>query len=114
MLKQNRFRMATRHPMANAKYPGAEQFVPAARSLVTLGRAVQKCQGCDVYLHATQGVFGAGLQTARVVMVGEQPGNDEDLQGSRAHPGYGPAAPGSMRSSSRSGRKLSCASMPLR
>lgn len=53
-----------------------------------LRRAVQKCEGCNLYLHATQAVWGEGPEHARVMLVGEQPGNDEDLKG---RPFVGPA-----------------------
>ena len=69
-------------------FPGAEAFVPEARKLNILQDAVQKCQGCDLYEHATQAVFGEGPASARIVFVGEQPGNEEDKQG---RPFVGPA-----------------------
>ena len=50
--------------------------------------AIQKCRGCNLYLHATQAVLGEGPEHARVMFVGEQPGNDEDLKG---RPFVGPA-----------------------
>jgi len=46
------------------------------------------CQGCDLYANATQTVFGEGAAGARVMLVGEQPGDREDLSG---HPFVGPA-----------------------
>jgi uracil-DNA glycosylase len=46
------------------------------------------CTGCDLYQYATQTVFGEGPQTAGIIFVGEQPGDQEDLQG---HPFVGPA-----------------------
>ena len=49
---------------------------------------MQSGQGCDLHLHATRAVFGEGPKTARVVLVGEQPGNEEDRQG---HPFVGPS-----------------------
>jgi uracil-DNA glycosylase len=64
------------------------QFLPQRRTLATLAEAVQHCRGCDLYRFATQAVFGEGPARASIVMVGEQPGNDEDLQG---HPFVGPA-----------------------
>jgi DNA polymerase len=67
---------------------GAEPYVPATTSLKTLAAAAQGCRGCDLYKHATQAVLGAGLKTARVVLVGEQPGDQEDLAG---EPFVGPA-----------------------
>ena len=71
-----------------APYPGAQRFLPNRRTLPLLRVAAQSCRGCDLYSNATQAVFGEGPKTARVVLVGEQPGNDEDLQG---HPFVGPA-----------------------
>ena len=46
------------------------------------------CQGCDLWQHATQTVFGEGANTASAMLIGEQPGNDEDLAGK---PFVGPA-----------------------
>jgi DNA polymerase len=66
----------------------AAPYVPKTRSLGALGAAAQECRGCDLYQHATQVVFGAGPRTARVVLVGEQPGDQEDRQGA---PFVGPA-----------------------
>lgn len=66
----------------------ALQFLPAELSLPSLQSAAQGCRGCPLYENATQTVFGEGAATARVVLVGEQPGNDEDLAG---HPFVGPS-----------------------
>ncbi|TAK74066.1 MAG: uracil-DNA glycosylase [Dehalococcoidia bacterium] len=63
-------------------------FLPATRDLGRLREAVQGCQGCDLYRDAAQAVFGEGKRTARLVLVGEQPGDREDLSG---HPFVGPA-----------------------
>jgi uracil-DNA glycosylase len=59
----------------------AKAWVPATRSLRELAGAASACQGCDLYKTATQVVFGAGPRAARVVLVGEQPGDQEDRQG---------------------------------
>src|SRR5829696_8362793 len=59
----------------------AEPFVPASRSLPTLQRAVQSCTGCPLYAGAIQAVFGAGPRSASIMLVGEQPGDQEDKQG---------------------------------
>ena len=67
---------------------GAEMWVPPSPTLPILRKAVQACKGCDLHLHATQAVFGEGPAKARMFMIGEQPGNEEDLQG---HPFVGPA-----------------------
>ena len=61
--------------------PSATSFVPSTTSLRTLGAAARDCHGCDLYRHATQVVFGTGPATARVMFVGEQPGDQEDRQG---------------------------------
>jgi len=66
----------------------ARPFVPASADLVELGRAAADCRGCDLYAAATQTVFGAGAAEARVLLVGEQPGDREDRLG---QPFVGPA-----------------------
>ena len=66
---------------ARVSYPGAERFLPARRSITALRAAVQSCRGCPLYRNATQAVFGEGSVRSRIVLVGEQPGNDEDLKG---------------------------------
>jgi uracil-DNA glycosylase len=70
------------------KFPPTESFLPEKRTLRTLQRASQGCRGCPLYLAATQAVFGEGPGGARIVLVGEQPGDREDLEG---HPFVGPA-----------------------
>ena len=67
---------------------GAAPFVPKTSDLGDLQRAAASCRGCDLYRDATQTVFGRGPATARAVLVGEQPGDQEDLQGA---PFVGPA-----------------------
>jgi len=67
---------------------GARPFVPAAGGLETLKEAATRCEGCELFRHATQTVFGRGPADARVVLVGEQPGDQEDLRGA---PFVGPA-----------------------
>ena len=67
---------------------GAAPFVPVTRDIGELARAAASCRGCDLYRDATQTVFGKGPPTARAVLVGEQPGDQEDLQGA---PFVGPA-----------------------
>ena len=61
---------------------------PEATTLDGLRRESTACRGCDLYKRATQTVFGEGASHARIVLVGEQPGNDEDLAG---RPFVGPA-----------------------
>jgi len=67
---------------------GAGPFVPAGAGLDALRVAATRCTGCDLYRHATQMVFGAGPAAARIVLVGEQPGDQEDRKGA---PFVGPA-----------------------
>jgi DNA polymerase len=66
----------------------ASPYVPDDRSLKSLREAAAKCRGCPLYEPATQTVFGEGLKRARVVFVGEQPGDREDIEG---RPFVGPA-----------------------
>jgi uracil-DNA glycosylase family protein len=66
----------------------AESFVPDSVTLAELPAAVQGCKGCDLYKYATQGVAGEGPATASVMLVGEQPGDREDVEGK---PFVGPA-----------------------
>ena len=66
----------------------ALQFLPPRISLDTLPAAARECRGCPLFRNATQTVFGRGPRTARVLLVGEQPGHEEDLAG---EPFVGPA-----------------------
>jgi uracil-DNA glycosylase len=66
----------------------AADFLPQRRTLPSLREAAQHCKGCDLWKRGTQTVFGEGRPGAEVMLVGEQPGNDEDLQG---RPFVGPA-----------------------
>jgi DNA polymerase len=66
----------------------AADFLPKRRSLSALKKAAAGCEGCPLYARATQTVFGEGKGTARVMLVGEQPGDREDIEGK---PFVGPA-----------------------
>src|SRR4051812_1200176 len=61
---------------------------PATSSLTTLRRAAKGCTACHLYRHATQTVFGEGPKGATLMLLGEQPGDQEDLAGK---PFVGPA-----------------------
>ena len=74
--------------MAVKKNLGTEVFVPAGTTLTQLRDLAQECKACELYRNATQAVFGEGPSSARIVMVGEQPGDKEDLAGK---PFVGPA-----------------------
>ena len=62
--------------------------IPSQPTVGALRDAAARCTGCDLYKNATQTVFGEGPESARVMLVGEQPGDAEDLAG---HPFVGPA-----------------------
>jgi DNA polymerase len=73
---------------ARNPYPTAAPFLPERRTLNSLRDAVQNCRGCPLHANATQAVFGEGAIRADVMLVGEQPGDHEDLVGA---PFVGPA-----------------------
>lgn len=72
-----------RHPARSAA-----SFIPAKLTVQTLQEAAASCTGCDLYKQATQTVFGEGAGHAEIILVGEQPGDQEDRAG---HPFVGPA-----------------------
>ena len=61
---------------------------PRASGLEELREAAASCQACDLWREATQTVFGEGAEHAKLMLIGEQPGDQEDIQG---HPFVGPA-----------------------
>src|SRR5690242_303432 len=69
--------MVTRRPPA-----------PGISSLSELAEAIDACRRCDLWRNATQGVPGEGAAHARIMLIGEQPGDQEDLAG---RPFVGPA-----------------------
>ena len=66
----------------------AAQFLPQQRTLPMLQQSIKACEGCELYRCATQPVFGRGPAGARMMLVGEQPGDEEDRGG---EPFIGPA-----------------------
>ncbi|MBV9148796.1 MAG: UdgX family uracil-DNA binding protein [Candidatus Eremiobacteraeota bacterium] len=66
----------------------AANYLPEKRSLKSLREAAARCRGCDLYKAATQTVFGEGKARAKIMFIGEQPGDSEDRAG---HPFVGPA-----------------------
>jgi DNA polymerase len=66
----------------------AAPYVPPVPTLPKLEKAAQECKGCDLYRNATQAVVGDGPVSARIMMIGEQPGDREDIEGK---PFVGPA-----------------------
>lgn len=67
---------------------GAGPFLPPARTIGALREAAARCTGCELHRGTTQTVFSMGPADARVALVGEQPGDQEDLKGA---PFVGPA-----------------------
>lgn len=76
--------MATRKASDSA----ANDLIPPRPTLTSLKAAAAGCKACDLWVKGTQTVFGEGRRRARVMFVGEQPGNEEDLTGK---PFVGPA-----------------------
>src|SRR5688500_16840957 len=74
--------------MAREERPGAQQWVPGDPTIARLREAAQDCRGCELYRDATQAVMGRGPDDARLVLLGEQPGDQEDQRG---EPFVGPA-----------------------
>jgi DNA polymerase len=84
-------REAAMHPQVHPERPArrrADEAEEPITSLAAARAAVQGCERCPLHVHATQAVFGEGPQTAEVMFVGEQPGDQEDLAGK---PFVGPA-----------------------
>lgn len=73
---------------AAPRTPSVSAVIPEVADLGALASAAASCTGCELYKNATQMVFGRGPSTAQLVLVGEQPGDQEDLQGA---PFVGPA-----------------------
>ncbi len=84
--------MFSRLSLGTAVQVGAEEFLPSAAGarcgIDELRAASAGCRGCELYLDTTQTVFGDGDPTAELMLVGEQPGDREDLEG---EPFVGPA-----------------------
>ena len=74
--------------MAKATEGSAADYMPSRLSYPALRSAAATCRGCDLWTLGTQTVFGEGARRAALMLVGEQPGDKEDLAG---HPFVGPA-----------------------
>ena len=74
--------------MPAAPQHSALHYFPPRLTYKRLQEASLACRGCDLYKLGTQTVFGEGPRDARIMMVGEQPGDEEDIKG---HPFVGPA-----------------------
>jgi uracil-DNA glycosylase len=75
-------------PLTGEEASDAGALIPERPSLKSLREAAAGCRACPLWKTGTQTVFGEGRKSARVVLVGEQPGDREDIEG---HPFVGPA-----------------------
>jgi DNA polymerase len=75
-------------PARKSSQNSAEDLIPDQPTLGSLREAAADCRACDLWERGTQTVFGAGRRRAKVMLIGEQPGNEEDLTGK---PFVGPA-----------------------
>jgi uracil-DNA glycosylase family protein len=73
---------------SSSKRSTAQDLIPANPTIDDLEQAAASCTACHLYERATQTVFGEGPSRAEVMLVGEQPGDREDIEG---HPFVGPA-----------------------
>jgi DNA polymerase len=71
-----------------ARQKTAARYLPDPLTLESAREAAASCRACELWKTGTQTVFGEGSRRARVMLVGEQPGHREDLEG---HPFVGPA-----------------------
>ncbi len=88
LLQQARARVGQMMTSHSDSEKSAAAFVPVRGDLHALAKAAGTCLGCDLHRDATQTVFGEGPRHAKMVLVGEQPGDREDVEG---HPFVGPA-----------------------
>jgi uracil-DNA glycosylase len=75
-------------PLTGEETSGAEALIPDRPTLPSLREAAAGCRACPLWKTGTQTVFGEGLKRARLMLIGEQPGDREDIEG---HPFVGPA-----------------------
>lgn len=80
--------MPSRTSLKTKKQGDATSFVPKKPTIENLRDASRKCKGCGLWKNATQTVFGEGDSRPSIMLVGEQPGDKEDIAG---HPFVGPA-----------------------
>lgn len=75
-------------PLTGEETSGAQSLIPESPTLKSLREAAAGCTACPLHKTGTQTVFGEGLKRARLMLIGEQPGDREDIEG---HPFLGPA-----------------------
>ena len=84
-MREGSERIARAHEQQFAAATSVQKTLEAVR---LPGEGVQECRACDLWRHATQAVQGEGPKSAKIMLVGEQPGDEEDLRGA---PFVGPA-----------------------
>jgi uracil-DNA glycosylase len=75
-------------PKRHATKDSTDLFPQLHGNLEDLKKAAKDCKACDLWKHANQTVFGEGASTAKIMLIGEQPGDQEDKEG---RPFVGPA-----------------------
>ena len=80
--------MPSQHILPAKKQGDATPFLPKKPTITSLREAARSCKGCDLWKNATQTVFGEGDSRPSIMLIGEQPGDKEDIAG---HPFVGPA-----------------------
>jgi uracil-DNA glycosylase len=75
-------------PLTGEERSGADALIPDHPTLKSLREAAAGCTACPLHKTGTQTVFGEGLKRSRLMLIGEQPGDREDIEG---HPFVGPA-----------------------
>lgn len=88
LLLQNVERRVSAMVQVQSAKPTASPYIPEKHTVVAIHEALPRCKGCELYQCATQVVRGTGAGGAALMLVGEQPGDEEDLQG---QPFVGPA-----------------------
>lgn len=91
VLRKKRRCQFAAHPkvmVKRARKDADKMRIPLEASLVELQETAKNCKACDLWKNATQTVFGEGMPSAKIMLIGEQPGDQEDLQGK---PFVGPA-----------------------
>jgi len=80
--------MPSRTPLRTKEPGDATPFIPKKPTIASLRDAARRCRGCDLWKNATQTVFGEGNSRPSIMLIGEQPGDKEDIAG---RPFVGPA-----------------------
>ena len=80
--------MPSRTPLRTKDQADATPIIPKKPTITSLQDAARNCRACDLWKNASQTVFGEGNSRSSIMLIGEQPGDKEDIAG---HPFVGPA-----------------------